>query len=144
MENRENIENVIKNTEERLKVANRRGIECLKRSFGGACIFLFSLLLGGYLYQFAQTTCEGNWIVGFTALGALAGVWKTFKNAMSVSNYKIFIDQLEKQLKAEIEKKKAVVEKKKLLDENVEEKNSEEEMPLNEKNINIESEEIEK
>ena len=39
MENRENIESVIKNTEERLKVANRRGIECLKRSFGGACIF---------------------------------------------------------------------------------------------------------
>lgn len=144
MENRENIENVIKNTEERLKVANRRGVSCLKRSFGGACLFLFSILLGSILSDFTQTPCERNWVIGFTALGALAGVWKTFKNAMSVSNYKIFIEQLEKQLKAEIEKKKAIAEKEKMFDENVGVKNSEEEMPLNEKNINIESEEIEK
>lgn len=107
-------------------------------------MFLFSLLLGAHIFQFAQTTCEKKWIVGLTVLGALAGVWKAFKNAMSVSNYKIFIEQLEKQLKAEIEKKKAVAEKEKLLDENVEEKNSEEEMALNETNTNIVSEEIEK
>lgn len=144
MENRENIESVVKNTEERLKLANRRGVSCLKRSFGGACLFLFSILLGSILSDFTQTSCERNWVIGFTALGALAGAWKSFKNAMSVSNYKLFIGQLEKQLKAEIEKKKAVGEKEKMFDENVGVKNSEEEMALNETNTNIVSEEIEK
>lgn len=106
MEKIESIENAIKVTEERLRLANKRGIDCLKRSFGGACLFLFSILLGNHVFGFAQTDCDKNLIIGFTAFGALAGVWKTFKNAMSVSNYNHFIKQLERQLQNERERKR--------------------------------------